>query len=406
MCQISRSMISTTGTGYESLNKYVLRRITKLVEANPDGDMEGALQELYTKYSRKRPNVTDDHRVKRAHARIETRRTVPESVPSGPRNHDSTPLSFHPQRPFENGYVTIGSPVSPRVLELLQLEEEHSSSELSEAVLYLFATQKPLAVNITAAVVPLGDDIVIKTGYHVSLDELHMLQFLHTHEPTISAPRVHGHITIGPVSCLFMTRLPGNTLKSIWPTMTVSQKLAVQSSLNDMFITLRSVPWTDTCRADMSNTGFLGSLSPHPVCKDMRRTLRESKSPIRNEADFNEFIGTDEQSMKHTSPRYRSWVLSMLRSDHRIVLTHGDFHPNNVIVDVRVEDGHEKITVGIIDWETGGFYPEYWEYVKAMNLRTVKDDSDWWDFLPRSIVDYEQEIAIDRLLERSVLYGV
>jgi len=96
----------------------------------------------------------------------------------------------------------------------------------------------------------------------------------------------------------------------------------------------------------------------------------------------------------------------MLRSDHRVVLTHGDLHPDNITVNICDEEGVEKVTVGIIDWELGEFYPEYWEHLKAMNLRTVKDDGDWWDFLPPVIVGYEQEIAIDCLIERSVLYGV
>ncbi|EIW83176.1 hypothetical protein CONPUDRAFT_101850, partial [Coniophora puteana RWD-64-598 SS2] len=190
-----------------------------------------------------------------------------------------------------------------------------------------------------------------------------MLQFLQAHTPTISAPRVHGFVTIGPVSCLFMTRLPGATLKAVWPTMTASQKLAVQSSLNDMLVTLRSIPWTSirSPEARDADPKLLGSLSPQPVCKDLRRILRQTARPIPTEAEFNEFIGTDEQSMKHTSARCRAWALSMLRSDHRVVLTHVDLHPDNFIVNICDEEGVEKVTVGIIEWELGGFYPEYWE---------------------------------------------
>lgn len=157
-------------------------------------------------------------------------------------NHDLTPLSFHPHGPFEEDYVKIVSPVSRRVLTSLHLEEGYSPSQLGEAILRLFTIQKPLAVNVTAAVVPLDDIVVVKTGFNVSPDELHMLQFLQVHTPTISAPRVYGFVTIGPVLCLFMTHLPGATLKAVWPTMTASQKLAVQSSLNDMLVTLRSIP--------------------------------------------------------------------------------------------------------------------------------------------------------------------
>lgn len=43
----------------------------------------------------------------------------------------------------------------------------------------------------------------------------------------------------------------------------------------------------------------------------------------------------------------------MLRVDHRIVFTHADFHPRNVMV---VEGKGDDVELsGIIDWEASGF---------------------------------------------------
>ena len=42
-----------------------------------------------------------------------------------------------------------------------------------------------------------------------------------------------------------------------------------------------------------------------------------------------------------------------------IVLTHGDFAPRNILLQ------NTKI-VAVLDWELSGYYPEYWEYVKAL----------------------------------------
>lgn len=44
---------------------------------------------------------------------------------------------------------------------------------------------------------------------------------------------------------------------------------------------------------------------------------------------------------------------------HEIVLTHSDFSPRNILV-------RGDQVVALIDWEMAGFYPEYWEYVKAL----------------------------------------
>lgn len=41
------------------------------------------------------------------------------------------------------------------------------------------------------------------------------------------------------------------------------------------------------------------------------------------------------------------------------MFTHGDLDPRNILV----EEGH---VIGIVDWEQSGWYPGYWEYVKAM----------------------------------------
>ncbi|KAI9375272.1 hypothetical protein BJX61DRAFT_549940 [Aspergillus egyptiacus] len=53
---------------------------------------------------------------------------------------------------------------------------------------------------------------------------------------------------------------------------------------------------------------------------------------------------------------------------HRIVFTHGDFKAHNVLVG---DDGHLS---GFLDWESAGWYPEYWEFTTAM--RFGKDS--WW----------------------------
>lgn len=36
-----------------------------------------------------------------------------------------------------------------------------------------------------------------------------------------------------------------------------------------------------------------------------------------------------------------------------------------------------------------------------MNARALTDPSDWWDHLPETILDYELDVAVDRLLERT-----
>jgi len=106
---------------------------------------------------------------------------------------------------------------------------------------------------------------------------------------------------------------------------------------------------------------------------------------IASEEEFNQFIMTD------LKPRfdgeYYHMLLSMARKDHKIILTHADFYPRNIMI-----QGNN--VTGLIDWQYAGWYPEHWEYVKA--LMVVGRIVDWWRYLPEIIGPYYSEWAIDR----------
>lgn len=53
----------------------------------------------------------------------------------------------------------------------------------------------------------------------------------------------------------------------------------------------------------------------------------------------------------------------------RFVLTHGDLTQRNIMA-------HEGVIMGIVDWETSGFFPEYAEYAFAVALG--HNIEEWW----------------------------
>jgi len=78
--------------------------------------------------------------------------------------------------------------------------------------------------------------------------------------------------------------------------------------------------------------------------------------PFDTEEQFNEFL------LPNTfGPQFFHDIASRsLRTDHEIVFTHGNFHPRNIIV----RDG---LVVGILYWETAGWYPEHWDFIQTLN---------------------------------------
>lgn len=67
-----------------------------------------------------------------------------------------------------------------------------------------------------------------------------------------------------------------------------------------------------------------------------------------------------------------------------------------------VNQSNTRVTItAIIDWEMCGWYPEYWEYVKALNTITPRGDfGDWWAYLPQKIGVWPREHAVDSMLSR------
>jgi tRNA A-37 threonylcarbamoyl transferase component Bud32 len=87
----------------------------------------------------------------------------------------------------------------------------------------------------------------------------------------------------------------------------------------------------------------------------------KSYGPYETEEAFNE--GIVEAMRTFSGGIFTEMVVDMVKAlpKHKSVFTHGDIAPRNIIV----RDGK---VVAILDWELSGFYPEYWEYVKALHL--------------------------------------
>ena len=93
---------------------------------------------------------------------------------------------------------------------------------------------------------------------------------------------------------------------------------------------------------------------------------------------------------KMTVEDMRPYLSDLLSQDrHRIVFTHGDIRPSNVII----RNGDLS---GIIDWEMSGWYPEYWEFTKALYNWRWQDD--WGTYLLRVLKPYHRELLSYKLL--------
>ncbi|KAG6215510.1 hypothetical protein E4U26_008478 [Claviceps purpurea] len=79
-------------------------------------------------------------------------------------------------------------------------------------------------------------------------------------------------------------------------------------------------------------------------------------------------------------------------SGHEIVFTHGDLNMRNIMM-------YNGRLSGIIDWETCGWYPDYWDYTKAHFI--TKLNRRWLrivDTVFGKLGNYEADLAVERQL--------
>jgi len=310
-----------------------------------------------------------------------------------------------------DGSVKVTHSLDRSVLGLLHAIAEcdevlsHIPAEMAAAFNQLIRGGKILFQLHDTFVIELGPSHVVKVAQSLDPDHIDNIQYVATHAPELPVPHCLGVLRSDQRTYLFMSRATDTTLESVWPDLSATQKISVQEQLNSLFRLLR------TTTAENTGSGVrLGSFTSG-LCKDVRRTQRISSAPLRTEAEFNDFL------LQHPKKTVTPWVKllrSSMKDDHRIVMTHSDLHPRNIMV--TLDDSqtipvhgevmhieHKVVRVSsIIDWEAAGWYPESWEFVKAVSMIDPRGPlSDWIDFLPTDAIGYfPMEFSIDRMLDQ------
>lgn len=155
-----------------------------------------------------------------------------------------------------------------------------------------------------------------------------------------------------------MDFIPGQPLNQAWKDMTPEQKGGIAKQLRDILTAMRSVP--------PPSSQIIGSCDGTEI-RDSRAYHTYNAPACPDEQRFNEYLISGLNPK--TPPAVRDAFAAKLCTSHRIMLSHCDLAPRNIIV----RDGR---VVALIDWADAGWYPEYWEYVKFFQRNLP--DNDFW----------------------------
>ena len=161
-----------------------------------------------------------------------------------------------------------------------------------------------------------------------------------------------------------MTYIEGRTLASVWPSLSKAAKERVCGDIWDLIAKIRQIPRPETLNPSAYYSTTDGSPIHHPMLgnyNDICPVLEDDKA----------FRGRIyELYVNHNGLSYADGkdLPRMLPRSNISVFTHGDIHPGNILVNQQGQ------IVGLIDWESAGFYPDYWEY--AM-MRRMSQHDEW-----------------------------
>lgn len=190
---------------------------------------------------------------------------------------------------------------------------------------------------------------VAKTGDGIRLTEAASMRFVRS-KTSIPVPEVIDAFVQPETKhvCILMDYIDGRPLNEVWDTCSEEQKEHIVSQLKGFLEELRQIKGT-----------FIGSVDG-TGCADQFFDGEDKASygPYDSETAFNDGL------VRALKARGRNtWTERVVRfiramPEHDIVFTHNDLAPRNILV----RDGN---VVAILDWEFSGFYPDYWEFVKA-----------------------------------------
>ncbi|OAQ98098.1 hypothetical protein LLEC1_00805 [Akanthomyces lecanii] len=204
-------------------------------------------------------------------------------------------------------------------------------------------------------VVFLGSRICIKSCGLTTLAEAEAMRFVSANT-TVPVPKVHLAFEHKNRVYIVMERVKGKTLSVGWMKRSPESKERVFRQLQSMIREIRNLKAPD-------GTGVANVLGG-PIC-DQRLPGQTHWGPFESIRDFHRTLRSNIELENIKEAGAVSEELGALVRFHEglastPIFTHGDLSSFNILAE------GDQITA-IIDWETAGWMPSYWEYTSAWN---------------------------------------
>lgn len=252
-----------------------------------------------------------------------------------------------------------------------------------------------------AAVTP---QIVVKFGVSTTASEGQALLFLEQCVPDIPAPRLYALYHDSQDTFIVMERISGVTLDTLWDQLSDDEKDTTCEDLRRVVDIMRSTAGPDCFSA--IGDGPMGHLffwSPEKAAG--------ITGPFQDESELNTALVLQYRQSREFDngidfkAHFYNRSFQAVLQNHRPTFTHSDIQKKNILV---IDHGPgtparlRSSRLALLDWETAGWYPEYWEYFSA--FCAIRWHDDWSCKVEQSIKPWPAETALMTLLYRDVWF--
>jgi aminoglycoside phosphotransferase (APT) family kinase protein len=247
------------------------------------------------------------------------------------------------------------------------------------------ALSSEILSDITGCKVVVVGPYVVKYGHHVSLTEGEVMLYV-AKSTSVRVPKIYAlyRDCDEQKNFIVMEKIQGKTLKEVWPALEPSAKEDITSQLRTAFNQLRRLP----------SPAHFCALHGKPLPDAIFETGEDSdcnRGPFETEGQLNQallksYVASEARMTGKTIFYARAWP--SVFSGHEPVFTHGDIQQKNIMI----SEVSGRPCVVLIDWETAGWYPSYWEYARAV-FACNRFEDDWSFWLEQALDPYLNEYA-------------
>jgi aminoglycoside phosphotransferase (APT) family kinase protein len=206
------------------------------------------------------------------------------------------------------------------------------------------------------------------------------MRFIAQHT-SIPVPKVYCAFTRHGWTYILMERIDGQMVGRHWLRRSPESKARILSQLRQFVQEMRSIPPPSMNVTNVDSGSLVDCRLPAPIRFGPFKNIEEFHNHLRQGIQYH--------------PDFNPEVIELINLHDRAwdppVFTHGDLSSLNILV-------HGDKVVGIIDWETAGWLPTYWEYTTACQVNPR--NYFWRDEIDKFLDPMPAELAMEKIRQK------